>query len=142
MIQSPVYISGPMSGLPDFNRAAFHQAAHKLRALGYEVINPAEQPERTTWEEYMRHDIKLLMDCRSVVLLPGWAGSRGARIEVKLADNLGINRSPLHEVIEPYQHHLHDIEQRIASGIANRGDFLALADYVDHVKQEAKYARG
>lgn len=139
MIQSPIYLSGPMTGIPDYNRPVFNAAATKLRALGFEVVNPAEQPERPTWEEYMRHDITLLMGCRSVVLLPGWAGSRGARIEVRLADDLGIYRAPLHEVIDPY--HLSNIEQRIAAGTARRGDFLALADYVDQVKQGGQCAR-
>ena len=37
-----VYISGPMTGKPDNNRAAFGAAATRLRDLGHFVINPAE----------------------------------------------------------------------------------------------------
>ena len=40
--EDAVYLSGPMTGLPDFNRPAFHAAAAALRAQGYVVINPAE----------------------------------------------------------------------------------------------------
>ncbi|MBT9158943.1 MAG: hypothetical protein DDT26_00192 [Dehalococcoidia bacterium] len=37
-----IYISGPMTGLHDLNFPAFRDAAAKLRAIGYEVVNPAE----------------------------------------------------------------------------------------------------
>ena len=37
-----VYISGPMSGLPELNFPAFHAAAASLRAKGLDVVNPAE----------------------------------------------------------------------------------------------------
>ena len=37
-----IYLSGPMTGYPDFNRASFHAAAAKLRDEGHWVYNPAE----------------------------------------------------------------------------------------------------
>ena len=40
-----IYIAGPMSGLPDFNYPAFNQAEQRLLALGYEVENPATNPD-------------------------------------------------------------------------------------------------
>lgn len=135
MIKSPVYISGPMTGLPDYNRPAFNAAAAKLRALGYEVVSPAEQPERPTWEEYMRHDIRLMMDCRSIVLLPGWESSKGARTEFSIAESLRFYIARLEEL------ELDAIEERITSLSARRGDFLALADYVEMVQREAQHAR-
>jgi hypothetical protein len=85
-----IYISGPMTGLPELNFPAFHAAAAQLRSLGYEVINPAEfgEDEGKTWADYMRKDIKALMDCTHVAVLPGWENSKGARIEVYLAGRL------------------------------------------------------
>jgi hypothetical protein len=85
-----IYISGPMTGLPEFNFPAFHAAAAQLRSLGYEVINPAEfgEGEGKTWADCMRKDIKALMDCTHVAVLPGWENSKGARIEVYLAGQL------------------------------------------------------
>jgi hypothetical protein len=37
-----IYLSGPMTGLPDLNFPAFNAAASALRAKGLNVINPAE----------------------------------------------------------------------------------------------------
>lgn len=37
-----VYCSGPMTGIPDHNRAAFDAAEKRLRAQGHFVINPHE----------------------------------------------------------------------------------------------------
>lgn len=91
-----IYIAGPMSGLPDYNYPAFNAVAEKLRALGcYEVENPAENPAPASdsWLDYMRLAIPQLMKCDEVVLLPGWAKSRGARIEHQLAVSLGLQVS-------------------------------------------------
>lgn len=93
-----VYISGPMTGLPEHNFPAFHNAAKRLRALGVEVVNPAEiNPEPgMPWAWYMRRDIKALMDCDAVATLPGWENSKGATLEVQIATALGM---PVHPVI-------------------------------------------
>jgi hypothetical protein len=92
-----VYISGPMTGLPDLNFPAFHAAAAKLRAAGYEAINPAEHEEAPgkAWADYLRKDIRLLMDCTGVALLPGWEQSKGARLERHIAIELGMTVGPL-----------------------------------------------
>lgn len=87
-----IYIAGPMTGLPDFNYPAFNTAAERLRALGFEVENPAENPEPHcgSWLGYMRMAIRQLSQCDGVALLPGWNDSRGARIEHQLANQLGL----------------------------------------------------
>ena len=88
-----VYIAGPMTGLPDFNYPAFNAAAAKLRALGLEVLNPAENPPPPcgTWTGYMRMALRQLVECDRVVLLPGWSDSKGALIERSLAQALGMD---------------------------------------------------
>ena len=89
-----VYISGPMSGLPDLNFPAFHEAAAYLRAKGFNVVNPAEKQDEgrpdMTWADYLRLDIKLLMDCDAIYMLEGWASSKGARLERTIALSLGF----------------------------------------------------
>lgn len=87
---SSIYLSGPMSGLPDFNRPAFFAAESALLAIGAVcVFNPARQPAGLTWEEYLRRDLDGLRGCLYsprplLVRLPGWQRSRGASIEVNL----------------------------------------------------------
>lgn len=87
-----LYISGPMSGMPDLNFPAFHAAAAALRAAGYVVVNPAEfgEGEGKTWADYLRKDIRALMDCTDIALLDGWESSRGARLERHIALELGM----------------------------------------------------
>jgi len=87
-----LYIAGPMTGLPDLNFPAFHAEAARLRALGYEVSNPAEiNPDPTAgWEACMRADIAELVKCDGVALLPGWERSRGASLEAHIAHSLDM----------------------------------------------------
>lgn len=92
-----VYVAGKMTGLPDFNFPAFHAKAAQLRALGYHVENPAENPVPPcggTWEGYMRMAVAQLATCTHIHLLPGWEDSRGARIEQRLAAELGLEVLP------------------------------------------------
>lgn len=91
----PLYLSGPMSGMPDFNYPAFNRAAAKLRALGWEVLNPAENfagctdhPEGR--KAYMRADINSLLLAKGIVLLEDWERSRGARLEAAIARELEL----------------------------------------------------
>lgn len=98
-----------MSGIPQFNYPAFYEAAANLEKEGYEVYNPAEMdsPEiqkaslasedgsfknledmgyRGTWGDFLREDVKIVADeVDSVVVLPGWTSSRGARLEAFVA---------------------------------------------------------
>ena len=87
-----IYISGPMTGMPDLNFPAFHAAAKMLRDLGHEVVNPAElNPDHTMpWGECMRKDIAALVTCDTIVLLPGWQQSRGATLEQHIAERLSM----------------------------------------------------
>jgi len=87
-----LYVSGPMTGKPLLNFPAFHEAAAQLRAAGFEVVNPAElNPEpNARWLDCMRADIKALVDCDGVALLPGWTESRGAKLEATIAEGLGM----------------------------------------------------
>ena len=87
-----IYIAGPMTGRPQFNYPAFHQAAALLRAAGHVVINPAENPapECGSWLGYMRMSVAQVASVDCLVMLPGWPFSKGARIEFILAKLLGL----------------------------------------------------
>ena len=81
-----------MTGLPDFNYPAFHAKAAELRAAGWAVENPAENPvpECGTWLGYMRMALRQLALCDAIYMLPGSERSRGAGIELRLAISLGL----------------------------------------------------
>jgi hypothetical protein len=87
-----VYIAGPMTGLPEFNFPAFHAMAAVMRAEGWHVENPAEHGhvEGAEWADYLRFDIGRLSTCEAMMLLPGWSRSRGARLEVHIAKEIGM----------------------------------------------------
>lgn len=92
-----LYLAGAMSGLPEMNYPAFFAEAERLRAIGYLVENPADNPVQDSWQGYMRVAIAQLVKCDAVALLPGWENSRGARIENDLAISLGIKARPCEE---------------------------------------------
>lgn len=86
-----LYLCGPMSGLPEYGYPAFHDHAFFLRAQGHVVVNPAEmfpEPEGVVWTAALREDLKALLDCECVAVLPGWRQSRGAALEVHVARTL------------------------------------------------------
>lgn len=87
-----LYIAGPMTGYPELNFPAFHAEAARLRALGFEIVNPAEinADPCVEWLECMRRDIRALVLCDGIALLEGWEESRGAKVEHKLARGLGL----------------------------------------------------
>ena len=93
-----VYISGPMSGLPDANRHAFNEAERYLReTFGCEVLNPAHMPDGLTYRQYIAHAMMLLAHATVVALLPGFEESLGAALEVLVADRDGV---PVVKLIE------------------------------------------
>ena len=88
-----VYIAGPMSHLPENNYPAFNRAAELLRGVGLEVLNPAENEplvEDPTWSDWMRMSLVQVAKADIIATLPNWGQSRGARLEVHVARELGI----------------------------------------------------
>lgn len=92
-----IYISGPITGVPDLNRPAFDRAEASLRAAGYMPVSPftnGVDPD-ADWLTHMRADIKMLVDCDGLATLYGWEASRGARCEVSTARGLGFEAMPV-----------------------------------------------
>lgn len=98
MHESPnqrIYVAGPMSGLKQMNYPAFHEAAARLRAKGWHVENPAENPAphveaECHWTAYMRMGLSQVATCHAIYLLPGWQKSKGASLEYMVAQQLGL----------------------------------------------------
>ena len=87
-----VYLSGKMTGAPDLNFPLFNAEAARIRALGYDVVNPVDlNPDPAAeWHQCMKNDIKALLDCDAICLLPGWVDSQGAHLELNIAHRVGI----------------------------------------------------
>lgn len=87
------YIAGPMTGIPEFNVHAFKEAAASLRGRGLAVTSPHELHGGDTtrpWTYYLRRDLAALLDCDTVVRLPGWQNSRGVALELHVAHALDM----------------------------------------------------
>lgn len=100
-----VYLSGPMTGLPDLNYPAFTAAATALREAGHEVYNPAEWETKynggefnliLAFADYCHH---ICREAEAVVVLPGWEDSPGATAETSLARAIGKPVLTLDEVL-------------------------------------------
>jgi len=97
-----LYVSGPMTGLPEFNYPAFRAAAAALSRVGYDVLNPVDAEEHNptpgepqAWDWYMRHALRMVLDADGVALLDGWEKSRGAALEVHIACALNLPIRPV-----------------------------------------------
>jgi hypothetical protein len=92
VLESIVYLSGPMTNIEDYNRPAFHAAAKQLREEGYTVFNPAEGDPHPdwVWEDWLRKDLAEMLKCSSIYLLPNWQASSGATLEVAVAAKLSM----------------------------------------------------
>lgn len=93
-----VYVIGPVSGFPCLNREAFEEAARALRGAGHFPSIPHRNvPPDAEWPDAMRRSIRAMLRCNGVARLPDWRSSRGARIESRLALDLGM---PVKDVAE------------------------------------------
>lgn len=87
-----VYLSGPMSGIPEHNFPAFRAHAALLAAAGYAVVDPSQLNPDTnkSWHACLRTDIQALCECDAIALMPGWERSTGANLELHIAHRLGL----------------------------------------------------
>lgn len=130
-MKGPLYLAGPMTGYPEFNFPAFRATTARLREMGWDVRSPHEldesehggrapaKDEAHAWGYYLRRDIKLLVDCDAIAVLPGWRASRGASLEVHIATALGMPVLDA-ETLEPVAESICAEADRLVSG--DRGE--------------------
>lgn len=86
--QAVIYLSGPITGVPNYWKA-FEKAEANLRSLGYIVLSPAKLPQGMTNEQYAKIDTAMINAADAVYFLPGWENSRGATIERAYCEYIG-----------------------------------------------------
>lgn len=86
------YIAGKISGLPKRDVAEkFDLAARELTSMGYHVVRPqAINDESKNWNDTVRSEIKQMLECDELHMLPDWQDSRGAQLERDIAVRLGM----------------------------------------------------
>ena len=85
-----IYIAGPMTGLPDYNRAAFYLASDNLKEQGHSPKHTAWMVDGLDRTDYMRNSIQLMLTCEAIYLLSGWENSLGSKVEKSIADVCGL----------------------------------------------------
>lgn len=94
-----IYIAGPMSGYPDYNRPAFYEVAEAFEEGGWEVFNPADNDvllfgSHEACDAVIAEDrteaLRIMLgsdlawickEADAIAMLPGWEKSYGARAE-------------------------------------------------------------
>jgi len=96
-----LYVSGPMDGYPDKNLEVFEFACKALQFLGHETVSPHDIGLDTNdaysqnfmepkTHDYLRADLRAMLECEGIVLLPGWSQSKGAIQELNAAVASGL----------------------------------------------------
>jgi hypothetical protein len=97
-----VFISGPMTGIKDYNFPKFNEVEKKLIEKGIECVNPVcvclkYKQERVVsdinvFNQMINDQLELLKTCTHILLLTDWHRSRGAKheLEVAIQNNIDI----------------------------------------------------
>lgn len=81
-----------MTGLPGYGYNKFFVAEKHLQHAGYKVINPARlNTAGDDWYQCLRNDIQYIAKyCHGIAVMRNWRHSKGARLEVSTAIQLGL----------------------------------------------------
>lgn len=90
-----VYLSGPMTDLPDYNRESFNLRAEAFRAAGYTVKNPAEisvtHGTDKSYGFYFKRALRMMLESDVVYVFGDITQSRGAEMELQAAQLAGMS---------------------------------------------------
>lgn len=120
MIKHPyiVFLSGPVTGMPDNNRKAFGDAADRIAehtGVRDNIYVPTERVRpAATHAEAMREcllelvqgqfmDWNLYASYECLAQLPGWSSSPGAKVEAMVARAIGVPVVELDELLASYE---------------------------------------
>lgn len=117
-----LYLSGPMTGHPEYNFPAFNEAARRLRALGFPVLNPADFGVRPglSYHDILFRDLEMLGRADILVQLEGWADSRGSTLESGVARDLGKPTIPIDDLPGKVLLHYFTVDELKARGLLDK----------------------
>lgn len=85
-----VYLSGPITNVKNY-KGLFMFAEELVGWEAEQVYNPASQiPSSSSWKQAMHRCLLEITNYDTVVMLPGWNVSRGARLERDVALACGM----------------------------------------------------
>jgi len=89
-MKKKLYLCGPITGIRDYNKTAFNDAASALRGAGFDVFSPLENGIEITapWQLRMRVNIAEMMQCSGLAVLRGAHDSRRSILEMHIATQI------------------------------------------------------
>lgn len=85
-----VYIAGPMSEYRDYNYDWFVETAEQIKAVGGHPVHTANLPRGLTYSDYIKFSAELLEQCDAIFLSRTHFRSAGAKVEMRIAMDLGL----------------------------------------------------
>lgn len=93
ILEMKVYISLPITGkdLQEQKSCARHVASF-LSEAGFTPVNPFDNGlgDGAPYEEHMKADLRLMLDCEAIMLCDGWRLSKGCVLESVVAIACGM----------------------------------------------------
>lgn len=95
------YISGPITGVEGWQERFIQAENWVKKNIDTQIKTPrligkrleeelGKTEEQIPWEEYMRADLRELTYCDTIFVMRGSEGSKGAALELHLAQGLGL----------------------------------------------------
>lgn len=88
-----IYLAGEMTGLPDYNYPRFRALAAQWRAWDWGVLDPSEHfggRQDLPRSVYLKKAVETLLKVEAIAMIPGWKNSPGAKLELAIAVELGL----------------------------------------------------